>query len=105
MDASFGRKGSMGIFGDYQRSFEATITILPLGPTTQLTHPFNGIRRDFCYMENLNERGWAVQTWMIFPEFVDGSGVAINGTVPLQFACISGCISSPRKESGCISGV
>ncbi len=61
----------MGVFGDHRHSFEADITILALGPDTRRTHPFNGIRWDFCRVEDLDERGWAREISMVWPEFVD----------------------------------
>ena len=74
----------MGVFGDHQHSFEADITILPLGPKTRKTNPFNGIRWDFCLIEDLDERGWAHEIYMVWPEFVDESGVSIRAGVPLH---------------------
>lgn len=74
----------MGVFGDHRHSFEADITILPLGPDTRKTHPFNGIRWDFCLVEDLDELGKARDISMIWPEFVDESGVSITAGVPLQ---------------------
>jgi hypothetical protein len=73
----------MGVFGDHLHSFEADITILPLGPDTRKTHPFNGIRWDFCRVEDLDERGWAREISMVWPEFVDESGTPIPAGVPL----------------------
>lgn len=55
----------MGVFGDHRHSFEADITILPLGPDTRKTPPFNGIRWDFCLVEDLDERGWASEISMV----------------------------------------
>lgn len=74
----------MGVFGDHRHSFEADITIRPLGLDTRRTHPFNGIRWDFCRLEDLNERGWAREISMVWPEFVDNAGVPIAADVPLQ---------------------
>jgi hypothetical protein len=77
-------EGAMGVFGDHHHHFEADITILPLGPETRKTHPFNGIRWDFCYLEDLDERGWAPEISMIWPEFVDDTGNSIPTGVSLQ---------------------
>lgn len=76
----------MGVFGpkDHRHSFEADIDILPLGPETRRTHPFNGVRWDFCLVEDLDERGWAGEVSMVWPEFVDQSGASIPTDVLLQ---------------------
>ena len=74
----------MGIFGNHKHSFEADITVLPLGPETRATHPFNGIRWDFCLVEDLDDRGWATEVSMIWPEFVDDSGASIPTGVPIE---------------------
>jgi len=74
----------MSIFGSHQHSFEADITILPLGPKTRNGHPFNGIRWDFCYVEDIDVRGLAPTVSMIWPEFVDDKNVPIPTDVPLQ---------------------
>ena len=74
----------MGIFGNLRHSFEADITILPLGPETRKTHPFNGIRWDFCLIEDLDAHGKAREVSMVWPEFVDDSGASIPANVPLQ---------------------
>jgi len=74
----------MGVFGDHRHNFEADITILPLGPDTRSRHPFNGIRWDFCYAEDLDEGGRAREVSMVWPEFVDELGVSIAADVPLH---------------------
>ncbi len=74
----------MGIFGDHRHSFEADTDIQPLGRTARRTHPFNGIRWNFSYAVDLDDQGLASRVWMIWPEFVDSSGVSIDRTVPLQ---------------------
>lgn len=74
----------MGVFGDRRHSFEADIIIRPLGPDTRKTHPFNGIRWDFCRVEDLDERGWAREVSMVWPEFVDDAGAPIAYGVPLE---------------------
>ena len=74
----------MGLFGNHQHDFEANITILPLGPDTRKTHPFNGIRWDFCLLEDLDDRGCAPNVSMVWPEFVDEEGVTIPVGVPLK---------------------
>lgn len=77
-------KRVVGIFGDHQHSFEADITILPLGPDTRRTYRSNGIRWDFCLVEDLNDRGLATDVYMVWPEFVDESGASIPAGVPLE---------------------
>lgn len=74
----------MGLFGNLRPTFEADITILPQGPTTRRSHPFNGIRWDLCYPENFDARGLASIISMVWPEFVDASGKTIPTDVPLQ---------------------
>lgn len=74
----------MGIFGNRKHHFEADITIFPLGPTTRRTHPFNGIRWDLCYPEDVDERGLAKKISMVWPEFVDETGNPIPANAPLQ---------------------
>lgn len=72
------------IFGDHQHNFEAEITIFPLGPTTRSSHPFNGIRWDFCYVEDLRPDGSVYEVNMIYPEFVDENGHAVADDIPLE---------------------
>lgn len=74
----------MSIFGNHKHSFEADITILPLGPLTRRTYPFNGIRWDFCYADDVDERGLAPHVFMIWPEFMDEHNVQIPKDVSLQ---------------------
>jgi hypothetical protein len=74
----------MGVFGNRRHNFEADITIRPLGPGTRKTHPFNGIRWDFCRVEDLDDRGLPREISMIWPEFVDRDGSPIATGVPLQ---------------------
>jgi hypothetical protein len=71
-----------GVFGDRQHDFEADIS--PLGPETRKTHPFNGIRWDFCYADDLDDDGRPRQISMIWPEFVDETGASILGGVPIE---------------------
>lgn len=73
-----------GVFGDRQHDFAAEISILPLGPETRRTHAFNGIRWDFCYADDLDERGQPRQISMIWPEFIDEAGVSIPTGVPIE---------------------
>lgn len=75
---------NMGVFADHRPSFEADITILPLGPNTRKTHPFNGVRWDFCLVEDLDEEGGARTISMVWPEFMDETGIPIPNEVPLQ---------------------
>lgn len=73
-----------GIFGEHPHNFEAEITIFPPGPTTGSSYPFNGIRWDFCYVEDLRPDGSVFDVNMIWPEFVDQSGHPISKDVPLK---------------------
>jgi len=74
----------VGLFGHSKHSFVAEITILPLGPKTRNTHPFNGVRWDFCYPEEVDESGRATQVSMTWPEFVDEHDQTISTDIPLQ---------------------
>jgi hypothetical protein len=70
----------MGVFGDLRHSFEAEITIRPLGPETRKTHPFNGIRWDFCRVEYLDERGWADPRSVFMSDERDSPAVRAENT-------------------------
>lgn len=59
--------------------FEATITIFTKEEGGRETPAFNGIRWDFLYAKN-NPEG---EMYMIWPEFIDKNGDAIEKDIPL----------------------
>ncbi len=77
----------MGIFGDKSKGdFLAHIDIHPCGPEADKRNapPFNGIRWDLVYLEDFEK--YAPQTPpynMVWPEFLDQSGVFIPSGIPL----------------------
>ncbi len=71
-------------FDNHEHNFEAEITIYPLGPQTRLSHPHNGIRWAFAYLDEFELNGSPLQISDIWPEFVDQSGNTIAGDTPLM---------------------
>lgn len=76
----------MSVFGNSLGHFKAIVDILPCGPRTdQRTNPpFNGIRWDFVYAEDVKTLGVGnVPYSMVWPEFLDQSGHSIKTGIPL----------------------
>jgi len=65
---------------EHSGDFEATITIFTKEEGGRQTPPFNGIRWDFHYAES-NPEG---EMYMIWPEFIDEKGDAIDKGIPLS---------------------
>lgn len=59
--------------------FEASVRILSSEEGGRLSPPFNGIRWDLCYSEDLA----AEHLWMIWPDFIDGNGDSLPTDEPL----------------------
>ncbi|MEH6343460.1 MAG: hypothetical protein V7785_00110 [Bermanella sp.] len=59
---------------DHKDAFEAVITILTKSEGGRSCPPHNGIRWDFIYAENQPEN----TMYMIWPEFVDDNGDALD---------------------------
>ncbi len=64
----------------HKEAFEAEITILTESEGGRRSPPHNGIRWDFTYAENNPEN----KMYMIWPEFVDDNGDAIDRGVFLE---------------------
>lgn len=70
------------LYGSNKHHFEAEITILPLGPNTRNTHPFNGIRWAFSYTDDWDSGNLTVSD--VWPEFIDENKNSIPCDIPLS---------------------
>ena len=80
-----GLRITVSIFGKSKGHFLAEISVYPCGPETHRRNKpaFNGIRWDFVYDEDHERDQERAMCYMIWPEFLDESGVAISSKIPL----------------------